>query len=105
MLTRPLVPEAYRPGLVGLRENGDQAVSIPVDLQGVPTIPEDAAKFLSAAALRKYGPLRLPGDLEERTDSAIRAACVEICRRRAAAESIRRETPAAIADEDWADGD
>lgn len=55
---------------------------IPIDLTGVPTIPDDASKFIFG---KPHDPKKLPRGFAKRTNRMIREACAEINRRKFAA--------------------
>lgn len=85
----PKYPDVYRPSDMA-KADYDELRSLlrskectpAIDLTGVPTIPDDAHRFLSRPG--HMDPKTLPPGFAKRTNRAIREACEEIRRRRQA---------------------
>ena len=79
MAAQPRYPEVLRSLVNHRRPCG---LHIPIDLTGVPTIPDDASKFIFG---KPHDPKKLPRGFAKRTNRMIREACEEINRRKFAA--------------------
>lgn len=75
----------------------DEQRGSPVPLDGVPQIPDDANRWISA-----WAHSAMPPDLEARADDAIEAACWVLINRRIASRSGGRSDAAEqLTEEDW----